>query len=65
MSDYYLNSFLIIISILLTAEERRIQVTEIQAASNALTQRTPSPDNNLTVPRKIEHHRPRLHSRFK
>lgn len=48
-----------------TAEERRIQVAETLAASNVLAQRSPSPDNNLVMPIKREHHRPRLHSRFK
>jgi len=47
------------------AEERRIQVAETQAASIMLAQRSPSPENNLVVPIKKEHHRSRLHSRFK
>lgn len=47
------------------AEERRIQVAETLAASNLLEQRSPSPENNLVMPTKREHHRPRLHSRFK
>jgi len=48
-----------------TAEERRIQVAETLAASNSLAQRSPSPENNLVMPTKREHHRTRLHSRFK
>jgi len=40
-------------------------VAETQAASNALAQKSPSPENNLVIPIKREHHRPRLHSRFK
>uniref|UniRef100_A0A2S2PNV0 Phosphorylase b kinase regulatory subunit n=1 Tax=Schizaphis graminum TaxID=13262 RepID=A0A2S2PNV0_SCHGA len=52
-------------SFMLDAEERRIQVAETLAASNLLAQRSPSPDNNVVMPTKREHHRPRLHSRFK
>ncbi|XP_022160580.1 probable phosphorylase b kinase regulatory subunit alpha isoform X1 [Myzus persicae] len=47
------------------AEERRIQVAETMAASNSLVNRSPSPENNLVMPLKRDHHRPRLHSRFK
>jgi len=68
--NYFLLYFYYLFNIdffklLFTAEERRIQVAETLAASNLLAQRSPSPDNNLVMPIKREHHRPRLHSRFK
>lgn len=47
------------------AEERRIQVAETQVATNVLAQRSPSPENDIIVTTKKEHHRPRLHNRFK
>ncbi|XP_025423580.1 probable phosphorylase b kinase regulatory subunit alpha isoform X1 [Sipha flava] len=52
-------------SFMLDAEERRVQVAETQTALNVLEQRSPSPENNSLVTAKKEHHRPRLHSRFK
>lgn len=46
------------------AEERRIQVAETQVASNELARRSPSPENNLIMTPRKDHHRV-LHSRFK